>query len=285
MSLLLIGLSISMLLFLLAAGLTLIFGMLGVVNFAHGSLYMLGAFMGYQLVQWTGNFWFALVLSPLIIFVVGYAMEYFTMRPVYKREHFYQLLVLFGAIYVLEEVVRLVWGLNYKTIEVPQLFAQPISIFGSMISSYRLFIIGLGSFISIVLFVTLDKTKFGMVLRAASSNASMADCLGINVAKLRTMVFATGAGLAALSGVIAAPLIPVDTGMGMSILIDCFIVVVIGGLGKIKAAVAGALLIGMTRAFGQYYVPDLIDVLVYLLFTGTLLLKPEGIFSRKRRVA
>jgi branched-chain amino acid transport system permease protein len=284
MSTFIIGINLGMLLFLLAAGLTLIFGMLGVFNFAHGSLYMLGAYMAYQIVHLTGSFWVALALSPLIICIVGAGME-LVMRLVYKRAHLYPLLVLFGAVYVLEEVVRLVWGVYYVEVAPPALLNQPVMLLGSSISSYRIFIIGFGAIASLLLFLVLEKTRLGMVLRAASSKEQMAACLGIDVPKVRTVVFAIGAGLAALGGVIAAPLIPVDPSMGITILIDCFIVVVIGGLGNVRGAIFGALLIGMIRAFGQYYVPDLIDVLVYLVFGITLLWRPEGFFSRRKRLA
>lgn len=200
MSTIVIGLSLGLLLFLLAAGLTLIFGMLGVINFAHGSIYMLGAFLAYQLAQITGTFWGGLLAAPLIAGLFGALMERLALRPVYTRDHVYQLLLTFGFILVIEEAVRILWGLDYKQVPTPDLFSQPIQMLGSSIPSYRLFIIGFGAAVSIALFLMLDRSKYGMVIRAASTDAEMVQTLGIRVSRLRTLVFAFGCGLAALGG-------------------------------------------------------------------------------------
>jgi branched-chain amino acid transport system permease protein len=285
MSVVVIGLSLGMLLFLLAAGLTLIFGMLGVVNFAHGALYMLGAYAAYQVVTWTGSFWIALVLSPLIVGGIGAGMEFLVLRPTYVRDHMYQLLATFGAILVFEDAVRLVYGLNYKLLATPPLLAGSIEMFGSAVSAYRLLIIGIGALVSLVLFLVLERSRVGLVVKAASVDSEMAGALGVNVARVRTLVFAVGSGLAALGGVVAGPLLNVDVGMGMAIIIDGFIVVVLGGLGNIRGAVLGALLIGMARALGQKYAPALIDLATYALFASVLLWRPQGLFNRKRRQA
>lgn len=285
MSLVLIGLSIGMLLFLLAAGLTLIFGMLGVINFAHGSLYMLGAYMAYQIVQWTGSFWLALLLSPIVVGVVGGLMERLTLRPLYEREHAYQLLLTFGCILVLEEFIRLVWGVNFKAMNAPALFAGTTEIFGSTVTNYRLFIIGFGSLVSLVLFLVIERTRIGVVVRAASANSAMVSCLGIDVGKVRTGVFMAGTALAAVGGTVAGPLLPLKLGMGFNIIVDCFIVVVIGGLGNIRGAIMGSLLIGMTRALGQQFAADWINALTYSLFLLTLAVRPEGLFNRRGRQA
>lgn len=283
MSVLVIGLSIGMLLFLLAAGLTLIFGMLGVINFAHGALYMLGAYLAYQIVTWTGSFWVALVLSPLLVAAVSTAMEFLAMRRIYTRDHFYQVLLTFGAILVIEEIVRVVWGLQPKLLAAPPGLGASVHLFGSDISSYRLFIILFGALVSGLLFFFLERSKYGMVVRACSKDSDMAACLGVNVPRVRTAIFALGAGLAALGGVVAGPLFPVDTNMGFVVIINCFIVVVVGGLGNIKGSLLGALLIGMVQAYGQRYVPELIGVLTYVLFIGVLLTRPQGLFSRVLR--
>ena len=172
-----IGLSIAMLLFLLASGLTLIFGLLGVINFAHGALYMMGAFVGWQLVAWTGSFWLALAAAPLAVAVIGLAME-LLLRPLYARDHVFQLLLTFGAILVLEETVRLVWGLDYKSVAAPPFLAGAVTVGGSEVASYRLFVIALGLAVAGALFLTIERTTLGMVLRAADSNPAMVRCLG-----------------------------------------------------------------------------------------------------------
>ncbi|SLN23763.1 branched-chain amino acid ABC transporter permease [Oceanibacterium hippocampi] len=285
MSTIVIGLSMGLLLFLLAAGLTLIFGMLRVINFAHGSLYMLGAYCAYQIVQTTGSFWLGLLVAPFLAAAIGALMERVALRPVYARDHVYQLLLTFGFILVIDEAVRLFWGLEYKQIAPPDLFSEPVAILGSQVPTYRLFIIGFGALIAAGLFFMLERSRYGMVIRAASGDPEMVQTLGISVSRIRTFVFAFGSGLAALGGVVAAPLLPIELGMGFSVIIDCFIVVVIGGLGNIRGAVLGALLIGMTRALGYTYAPSWVEFLTFVLLIATLVLRPEGLFSRKGRAA
>ncbi len=285
MSLVLNGLSISMLLFLLAAGLTLVFGLLGVVNFAHGSLYMLGAYTAYQVVAWSGSFWLALLVAPLLVSLAGALMERFALRPLYGRDHSYQLLLTFGFILVIEEFTRMVWGVDFRAVSPPPQLAGALDVGGTLVTEYRLFIIGFGLVVSALLFYVIEKTRVGIVVRAASANSAMVSCLGIDVGKVRTGVFAAGALLAAISGVIAAPLVPLKLGMSFSIIIDCFVVVVLGGLGSIRGTILGALLIGMTRAFGQVYAAELSILLTYAALILTLIVRPEGLFSTRRRKA
>lgn len=285
MALLLNGLSIGMLLFLLAAGLTLVFGLLGVVNFAHGSLYMLGAYVSFQIVQWTGSFWLALVVAPILVGVFSACMERFALRPLYARDHSYQLLLTFGFILVIEEFTRMVWGVDFKAVSPPAALSGTTEVAGSVITNYRLFIIAFGTIVSALLFYVIEKTRLGIVVRAASANSAMVSCLGVNVSRVRTGVFVAGAMLAAVSGVIAAPLLPLKLGMSFSIIIDCFIVVVLGGLGSIRGAILGAVLIGMSRAFGQVFAADLMLLLTYVLLIVTLIVRPEGLFSVRRRQA
>lgn len=285
MSTIVIGLSMGMLLFLLAAGLTLIFGMLRVINFAHGSLYMLGAYLAFQVVNVTGTFWAGLIAAPIIAAGVGALMERIALRPVYNRDHVYQLLLTFGFILVIDEMVRILWGLEYKQMYPPELLSGAIEMFGSSVPSYRLFIIGFGAAVSAALFFMLDRSRYGMIIRAASGDPEMVRTLGINVSLVRTGVFSFGAGLAALGGAAAGPLFPIELGMGFNIIIDSFIVVIIGGLGNIRGAVMAALLIGMTRALGYSYAPSWVDFLTFILLIGTLILRPEGLFSRKGRTA
>ena len=277
MSIIVIGLSLSFLLFLLAAGLTLIFGMLGVINFAHGALYMLGAFVGYQIVHMTGSFWLGLLFGALI--------EILALKQVYDRDHIFQLLLTFGFILVIDDATKMIWGFDYKQVPTPEIFMAPISMFGSQIPSYRLFVIGFGAAVSLALFLLLDRSKWGMIIRAASSDPEMAQTLGVNVNQVRTGVFALGAYLAALGGVVSAPLVPIELGMGFSVIIDCFVVVIIGGLGNIRGAILASLLLGMTRAAGYTYATEWVELLTFALLIGTLMFRPAGLFSTKGRSA
>ena len=285
MSIIVIGLSLSFLLFLLAAGLTLIFGMLGVINFAHGALYMLGAFVGYQIVHMTGSFWLGLLFAPLIVACVGALIEILALKQVYDRDHIFQLLLTFGFILVIDDATKMIWGFDYKQVPPPEIFMAPISMFGSQIPSYRLFVIGFGAAVSLALFLLLDRSKWGMIIRAASSDPEMAQTLGVNVNQVRTGVFALGAYLAALGGVVSAPLVPIELGMGFSVIIDCFVVVIIGGLGNIRGAILASLLLGMTRAAGYTYATEWVELLTFALLIGTLMFRPAGLFSTKGRSA
>ena len=284
MSTVVIGLSIGMLLFLLAAGLTLIFGMLRIINFAHGALYMLGAYLAFQIALWLG-FWWALVLVPVLLALVGVLIERLTLKPIYSAPHEFQLLITFGLILVLEEVVRATWGLSGKAIAVPVWLSGSVSLFDTDVSRYRLFVIFIGAVTMAVLLLGIERSRIGLVIRSCSTHPLMAATLGVRVDRLRTAVFAVGAALAGLGGAMAGPMLPIQLQMGGTIILDCFIVVIIGGLGNIRGAVVGALLIGMTRAFGQQYLPEWIDTLTYAVLIATLLLRPLGLFSKKERLA
>ena len=285
MSIVVIGLSLAATLFLLSAGLTLIFGMLGVINFAHGSFYMLGAYLGFQVIQATGSFWLALLVAPLIGGAVGALIELGALRPVYDREPHTQMLLTFGIILVLEEAVRAIWGLDYKEVAAPTLLAAPTQLLGATVSTYRLFLIGFAATMAALLFIALDRTRIGVIVRAASSDAEMVRGLGIDVNRVRTGVFAFGTALAALGGAVTAPLFPVELGMGFAIIIDCFIVIIIGGLGSIKGAVVAALLLGLVRAAGYSLAPEWVDFASYSLLILVLLTRPQGLFGRELRLA
>lgn len=285
MSTFVIGLSIAMLLFLLAAGLTLIFGMLGIINFAHGAIYMLGAYVAYQVAATTHNFWLALCVAPLVLAVVGALIEYVVLRPIYDRPHEFQLLATFGLILVLEEVVRVIWGLQLHSIAPPAGLSGSIHIFGTDISKYRLFVVLFGAIMGGLLFFGIERTRLGLILRASSNNAGMAELLGVEVSRVRTFIFALGAALAGIGGAIAGPMLPIQLQMGFSVILDCFIVVIIGGLGNIRGAVAGALLIGMTRAYGQQYAAEWIDIVTYGVLVVTLLVRPQGLFGIRLRTS
>ena len=285
MSIVVIGLSLAASLFLLSAGLTLIFGMLGVINFAHGSFYLLGAYLGFQVIEATGSFWLALVAAPLAGALIGALVERLALRPVYHREHHYQMLLTFGLILVLEEAVRAIWGLDYKEVSAPALLAAPTHLLGATVSTYRLFLIGFATVVAALLFLVLEKTRVGVIVRAASTDPEMVMGLGIDVERVRTSVFAFGTALAALGGAVTAPLFPVELGMGFAIIIDCFAVIIIGGLGSIKGAVVASLLLGLVRAAGYTAAPEWVDFASYSLLILVLLTRPQGLFGRAARLA
>jgi len=273
-----------MLLFLLAAGLTLIFGMLRIINFAHGAMYMLGAYLGYQISGWLG-FAAAFVLAPLMLAVLGMLIERLTLRPIYAAPHEYQLLMTFGLVLVLEELVRMVWGLSGRNIAPPGWLSGSIHLFATDVSRYRLFVTGVGAAMIALLFLGIERTRWGLIIRTCSVNPTMAATLGVRVDQVRMTVFAIGAALAGLAGVIAGPMLPIQLQMGSTIILDCFIVVILGGLGNIRGAVLSALLIGMGRAYGQQYSPEWLDTATYTVLITTLLLRPQGLFSKRERLA
>ena len=233
----------------------------------------------------TGSFWLGLLFAPLIVACVGALIEILALKQVYDRDHIFQLLLTFGFILVIDDATKMIWGFDYKQVPTPEIFMAPISMFGSQIPSYRLFVIGFGAAVSLALFLLLDRSKWGMIIRAASSDPEMAQTLGVNVNQVRTGVFALGAYLAALGGVVSAPLVPIELGMGFSVIIDCFVVVIIGGLGNIRGAILASLLLGMTRAAGYTYATEWVELLTFALLIGTLMFRPAGLFSTKGRSA
>lgn len=275
----LIGLSIGAVLLLVASGLALAFGMLGVVNFAHGTLYMLGAFAATEVVMRTGSFTIALLAAPLVVALLSTIVEVVLLRPIYQQPHEKQLLLTFGLLILLEEVARVLWGLDYRHIQVPVLLTGEVHVLGEQLPVYRLFVIGAGLLMAVALVLTIDRTRLGMVLRAAMTNAPMVRGLGISVKRYRTLVFALGGALAGLGGVIAAPLSPVQVNMGGTVILDSFMVVIIGGLGNVRGAVAAAFGMGLIRAFGQQYATEYVDLLTYVLLVLVLLLRPRGLFN------
>lgn len=275
-----LGLSMAMLLFLLASGLTLIFGMLGIINFAHGALYMLGAYLAYQVSETSGSFLVAFFLTPLVLAAIGFVIERWLLRPLYSRDHVEQFLLTFGLILVINEFVRIVWGFGYVNAAGPAFLSGAFDVAGSQIPVYRFFLLGVGVATGAALWFIIDRTRLGIVLRATMTHPQMVRSLGIHVDKVRTLVFCFGAGLAGLAGAVAAPVLPIQLGMGFSIIIDCFVVVILGGLGDIRGAFLAAILMGAIQTFGQQYYPEWTEVGKYALLLLVLILRPEGIFSR-----
>lgn len=280
-----IGASVGALLFIMAAGLNLVFGMLGIANFAHGSLYMLGAFFGYQFIAWTGSYTLAIIFAPIVVALVAMAMEATTFRPIYDKPHYIQFLLTFGLVFVLDDLARLVWGVTYKVVETPAMLSGATRLLGADISIYRISVFVLGALVAVAMFFILEQTKYGMMMRSTSENPDMAACLGLNTSAVRTVAFSIGGGLAALAGVLAAPIVAVTPGMGIEMINDAFIVVVIGGMGNMRGTIVGALTLGMARAIGQQFAADWVNLTTYMLLIIVLLVKPEGIFGKRARMA
>ncbi len=274
------GLAYGVLLFLLSVGLTLIFGMLDVINLAHGSFYMLGAYVGLALIALTGNFWLALLLAPLVVGGVGALIERACLRPIYHRSPLDQVLLTFGFIYLFEDVVRWIWGGYIRSIPPPDVFAASVTILGATVPSYRVFVIVFGLVMAVALWLLLERTRLGAVIRAGVYDAEMTAGLGINVHAVFTGVFAFGAGLAGLSGVIAGPIQGSFPAMGVTILIPALIVVVVGGLGSLKGSLVGSLIIGQAETFGKAWMPEVAMLMIYIVTALVVLLRPQGLFGR-----
>jgi branched-subunit amino acid ABC-type transport system permease component len=274
------GLAYGVLLFLLSVGLTLIFGMLDVVNLAHGSFYMLGAYAGLTLIAATGNFWLALLAAPLAVGLIGALIERTCLRPLYRRPPLDQVLLTFGFIYLFEDLVKWIWGGRIRSIPPPDLFAGSVSLGGTIIPSYRLFVIGFGLVMAVLLYLMIERTRLGAVIRAGVFDAEMTAGMGINIHRVFTAVFAFGAALGGLSGVIAGPIQSAFPSMGVTILIPALIVVVVGGLGSLKGSLIGSLIIGQAETFGKAWLPDAAMLIIYVVMAGIVLIRPQGLFGR-----
>src|SRR5512138_142160 len=278
---LLAGLSSGMFIWLVASGLTLIFGVLGVLNFAHGSFYMLGAYVCYTLVRtFAPHFWIGVVVGPLVIAAIGVAVERRFLRGVYHLALPYQLLLTFAFVLIFDNLVKLVWGPGSLTPPVPELLRGSVAIVGRRFPIYSLFIIAVGPLVAIGLWALLERTWLGRTVRAAASDREMAAALGVPVPALYTGVFAFGTWLAALGGALAVPYVGLlAPGMGEAIIIDAFVVAVIGGLGSLKGAFLGALVIGILSAFGTRFFPTFDMFLTFILMAAVLLWRPRGLFG------
>lgn len=275
------GLQLSMLLFLLSVGLTVIFGLMNFINLAHGSLYALGAFLGHSIAAASGSYWLAFVLAPLLVALTG-ALLYGSLISRFRfAGPLAQVLVTFGLIFVLLDVFRFVWGDYALGVAAPEALRGGVILGGQVYPLYRLFIIGLGLGVLALLWLALERTRIGAMIRAGVDNADMAACLGINVDRLFFAIFCLGCALAGLAGVVAAPVFSVSPGMGIEMLIPTLMVVVIGGLGSLKGAIAGSLLIGMLLTFGQVLAPQFASMLAYALLAVTLIVRPQGLFPAR----
>ena len=292
------GLQFGLMLFLLAAGLTLVFGIMDMINLAHGSLYMVGAYLAAAAVAASGSFIAGVLAAVVGTAVIGALLEVTVLRHLYTRDHLSQVLATFALILIANEAVRMVWGDQPVLLNPPDALSGPVEIAGFSYPAFRLLIIAVGAAVALLLYVTVTRTRVGMWVRAGASNREMTEALGVNVKRLFTMVFAAGAGLCALAGAMLGPLLAVQVGMGESILILAFVVIVIGGIGSIRGALVGSLLVGVVDTLGRALLPWLLRsflpgevaanlgpalaaILIYLLMAAVLFWRPAGLFPAR----
>ena len=295
------GLQLGVLLFLLAAGLTLVFGIMDFVNLAHGSFYMVGAFFGATFAVWTGSFFAGLFIAVVLTAVIGAAVEFGVIRRLYAANHLDHVLATFGIILIADTMVQLLWGPEGKAIALPEYLNGQVEILSDIIfPTYRLLIIGTGLAIAMGLYWLIGSTRLGMLIRAGASNRTMVSALGIDIKTLFTAVFALGAALAGLAGMLIAPITEASIGMGNDIIITAFVVIIVGGIGSMKGAFIGALLIGLIDTLGRSFLDEMLELimsvdaaetagpalssmLIYLIMATVLALKPQGLFPPEAR--
>jgi branched-chain amino acid transport system permease protein len=275
------GCQFGVMLFMIAAGLTLVFGIMNMINLAHGSLYMLGAYVASSVLAATGSFALALLVAVPAACLLGLVLEQTVLRFFYKRTHLDQTVVTFGVILVLNELVRIIWGPNPQRMPLPQFLAGSVRLLpGVDYPTFRLAIIAVGLIVAILLYILVVHTRAGIWVRAGASDRIMATALGVDVSRVFSVVFAVGAGLAGLAGVLAGPLFAVQVGMGENILILALVVVVVGGVGSIRGAFVAALLIGLGDTFGRVLLnPALGSMAIYVLMAALLAWRPQGLFK------
>ena len=293
------GIQFGVFLFLIAAGLTLVFGIMNLVNLAHGALYMMGAYVGATIFASTGSFTLAIILSVPAMMLFGVLVEVIALRTLYERDHMDQVLATFGLILFFNELVRIVWGPESQPMPIPEALSVHVEfISGAPYPVFRIVIIGVGLAVAAGLFLLISKTRIGMLIRAGASNRPMAGALGVNIQLLYTLVFGLGAVLAGLSGVMAGPLLAVEPGMGEDMLILSFVVIVIGGIGSIRGALVASVIIGIVETVGRSILPIALEavlsneaaqtagpavasMLIYVLMAAVLFFRPEGLFPAR----
>lgn len=269
------------LLFLVASGLTLIFGIMGIINLAHGAFYMLGAYLVFWLTGYTDNLFFSVVLGLPVMLLFGLIIERLAISFLYSRDHLYQVLLTYGLILILNELQKILWGTDFYSVPVPDLLDGSVPLTENQVyPHYRLFISFVCLAIAAALYLIIGRTRLGMMIRAGAVNREMVQALGIDVNRLFAIVFSMGAALAGFAGMIAAPVSSVYPGMGDQILILSFVVVVIGGIGSVKGALIGAMLIGLADTFGKVLLPDIASVAVYATMAVVLIWRPQGLFGK-----
>jgi branched-chain amino acid transport system permease protein len=275
------GLAYAGLLFLVSSGLTLVFGMMNVLNFAHASFYMLGAYLSYSILRVTNSFWLSIILCPVLLFVIGALVERFLLRRVHTFGHVHELLLTFGLAYIITETVKWVWGNFPLAVNIGGYLNGQMSIFGITYPVYRIFIIICALAVGLIMTLIIYKTRVGIIVRAAVNDSEMVNALGINVPLVFMSVFAVGAALSGFAGVIAGPLLTTYPGMAAEILIDAFVVIVVGGFGSLGGAVLASVIIGELQSFGVLLFPKLSMALIYLLMAIILIIRPSGLFGEE----
>jgi branched-subunit amino acid ABC-type transport system permease component len=277
----LIGISFSMYLWLLSAGLTLVFGVLGVLNFAQGSLFMLGAYATFTLYGTLGlNFWLSILLSLISVGIIGAILERFFLRRIYEIDLPYQLILTFGFILIFDDLVKMIWGGVAMIPPMPLFFEGNIPVFGRAFPIYNLFIIFAGLAVALILWLVLEKTWWGRMIRASASDREMASAIGINIPMLFTTVFVFAAMLTALGGALGTPVRVVAPGIGTAMIIQAFVITVIGGLGNLKGAFIGALIVGILTSYGILLFPVFELFIIFVVMAVILMVKPEGLFGK-----
>jgi branched-chain amino acid transport system permease protein len=273
------SLALGVLLFLMSAGLSLIFGLMNVVNIAHGSFFMIGAFTAFTLVQMFGSFWLALAIGWVPAVACAILMERVFIRPMYNRGHLDQVLLTFGFIFVFGDLAKFLWGADIRNVAPPAILDGSLQIAGTILPKYRLFLVVFGGVVAAALWWFLERSRIGAMVRAGVDDAATASGIGINVPLLFGCIFALGAALAAIGGIVASPIMGTYLGMDIEILIPAFIVVVVGGMGSLRGALVAGLLVGVIDTFGKAYFPDYALFMVYLLMVVVLLARPQGLFG------
>ncbi len=294
------GLQLGLLLFLMAAGLTLVFGIMSFVNLAHGSLYMFGAYFAASIASHSGSFILAVLLAATLMFVLGLLLDLGFLQILHRRSHLEQVLATFGIVIFANELVRVIWGNAPIYMDAPDALAGAINLFGLNYPAYRFAIIVVGLLVALGLYWLIERTRMGMLIRAGASNRTMVSALGVNIGWLNRLVFALGAALAGLAGAMVGPIMSIEPGMGEPVLILTLVVIVIGGIGSIRGAFFGALIVGIVDTMGRILIPiwlresfdpsvatavgpALASMLVYLLMAALLAFKPEGLFPVRAR--
>ena len=265
---------------LLALGLSLIFGMLTVVNFAHGAFFTVGAFLGVYFLGLTGNFWFSLLLTPLAVGAIGLVTERVLVRPLYGRGIDYPLLLTFGLSYVMVEAMRTIFGIEGMPTSTPAELRGAVDLGFGYFPTYRLFLIGATALVVLALWLFIEKTRFGLIIRAGSRDPEIVRVLGIDISRIWLLVFGIGTAIAGLSGVLAAPTRAVNPEMGIPVLAESFVVTVVGGMGSLPGAVVAGLLVGVVYSMTSLFAPDFAELSIFVLMAVVLLIKPQGFFGK-----
>lgn len=274
------GVALGAVLIMSALGLSIIFGMLGVVNFAHGALFMVGAYAGLWLAIQTGSFWWALLVAPVAIGVLGMAIERFLIRPLYRRPADDPLLLTFGLGYVLVEAVRIVFGSDGIPFSTPRALVGVVDLGIGFFPIYRIFVIGIVALVLLLLWLGLERTRFGLIVRAGARDPLIMRVLGVDIGRVWLLVFGLGVGLTALGGVLAAPMRSVNPEMGSLVLAEAFVVTVIGGMGSLLGAVVAGLLVGVAVSMTALWAPEMATIVMFALMAAVLLVRPQGLFGR-----